>query len=297
MVNKGRKHKRGDRGSTEEELATPKRANMAEVEANEKENSSTETHLEMSPEPSLGDLREMLVDIQITVNNILLENKRISGEVMELKSTVYKQKAELSAIKESFDLTTKQCANAEKELAAVRNQLAEKEEEIAELYYLQDRLEQYTRKNSLEFHGVPESAYSSPEEVVLKISEALEVPVGPQDIEISHKLNNKGNKAIIAKFISHKVKSNLYRARTKLKSIRMTDLFPGSSYATTTEANRIYINENLTSYRKRIMKKTSEKRRDGELLSVWSLDGTIFVKTLPTGRPIKISEPEDLDHL
>ena len=32
----------------------------------------------------------------------------------------------------------------------------------------------------------------------------------------------------------------------------MTDLFPGSSYATTTEANRIYINENLTSYRRRI---------------------------------------------
>ena len=297
MVNKGRKHKRGDRGSTEEELATPKRANMAEVEANEKENLSTESPLEMSQEPSLGDLREMLVDIQITVNDILLENKRISGEVMELKSTVYKQKAELSAIKESLDLTTKQCANAEKELAAVRNQLAEKEEEIAELYYLQDRLEQYTRKNSLEFHGVPESAYSSPEEVVLKISEALEVPMGPQDIEISYKLNNKGNKAIIAKFISHKVKSNLYRARTKLKSIRMTDLFPGSSYATTTEANRIYINENLTSYRKRIMKKASEKRRDGELLSVWSLDGTIFVKTSPAGRPIKISDPEDLDHL
>lgn len=96
MVNKGRKHKRGDHGSTEGELATPKRANMAELEANEKEDSSTETPLEMSQEPSLGDLREMLVDIQITVNNILLENKRISGEVMELKSTVQKQKAQLS---------------------------------------------------------------------------------------------------------------------------------------------------------------------------------------------------------
>ena len=77
----------------------------------------------------------------------------------------------------------------------------------------------------------------------------------------------------------------------------MTDLFPGSSYATTTEANRIYINENLTSYRRRIMKKANEKRRDGELLSVWSLEGTIFVKTSPAGGPIKISEPEDLDHL
>lgn len=296
MTGTGRKHKRGDRGSTEEDLATSKRANMAAIEG-EKEDSSTETPLEMSEEPSLSDLKEMLVDIQITVNNILLENKRISGEVMELKTTVRKQQAELSAVKETLDLTMKQRAEAEKELVAAREQLDAQEEEIAELYDLQDRLEQYTRKNSLEFHGIPESAYSSSEEVVLKIAEALEVPVDPQDIEISHKLNNKGNKAIIAKFISHKVKSNLYRARTKLKSIKMTDLFPGSSYATTAEANRIYINENLTSYRRRIIKKANEKRRDGELLSVWSLDGTIFVKTSPAGRPIKISELEDLDHL
>ena len=45
------------------------------------------------------------------------------------------------------------------------------------------------------------------------------------------------------------------------------------------------------------MKKANEKRRDGELLSVWSLDRTIFVKTSPAGRPIKISELKDLDHL
>jgi len=77
----------------------------------------------------------------------------------------------------------------------------------------------------------------------------------------------------------------------------MANLFPGSSYTTTTEANRIYITENLTSYHKGIMKKANEKCRDGELLSVWSLDGTIIVKTSPTGRPIKISELRDGDHL
>ena len=45
---------------------------------------TTENH---NKEPSLTDLREMLVDIQITVNNILLENKKISEDVKELKST------------------------------------------------------------------------------------------------------------------------------------------------------------------------------------------------------------------
>ena len=39
-------------------------------------------------------------------------------------------------------------------------------------------------KNSLEIHGVSESAYSTAEEVVLNLSEALEVPITPQDVEI-----------------------------------------------------------------------------------------------------------------
>ena len=180
---------------------------MAAIEAGEKE--------DLSQEPSLGDLWEMLVDIQITVNNILLENKRISSEVMELKTTVQQQKAELSAIKEALDLTTKQCANVEKELAAAKDQLARQEEEIAELYDLQDRLEQYT------IERIRSSFMESPR--VLKMSEALEVPVVPQDIEISHKLNNKGNKAVIVKCISHKVKSNLYRARTNSRIWDMID--------------------------------------------------------------------------
>ena len=83
-----------DSGSSEEDLAMLKKGNMAAIEAGEKEDSSTQTPLRMSQEAILGDLREMLVDSQITVNNILLDNKRISGEVMERKRTVQKQKAE-----------------------------------------------------------------------------------------------------------------------------------------------------------------------------------------------------------
>ena len=36
-------------------------------------------------------------------------------------------------------------------------------------------------------------------------------------------------------------------------------------------------------------------RRDGLLLSVWTLDSKIFVKTSPEGSPIKINEIEDLE--
>ena len=130
-----------------------------------------------------------------------------------------------------------------------------------------------------------------------KVANALDVAVSSQDIEISHKLNTKGNKPIIVKFISHKIKSNLYRARAKLKGIKVSDIFQGLGYSASVESERIFLNENLTSYRRKIMSKANEKRLNGELLSIWLMDGKIYVKTSPAGRPITINEVEDLDSL
>ena len=107
------------------------------------------------------------------------------------------------------------------ELGQARDKIKEQAEEIAELYDFQDELEQYTRKNSVEICGIPESAYESTEKAVLKIYEALNVAISPEDIEITHHLNRKGVekriRPIIVKFISHKVKSKLYKSRAKLK--------------------------------------------------------------------------------
>ena len=99
-------------------------------------------------ETSLTDLREMLVDIQITVNNILLENKKISEEVKELKSTVNKQQTEIVDLKKQLIKSTTQLVAAEKQLNEAKKRINEQQEEIPELYDLQDRLKQYTRKNS-----------------------------------------------------------------------------------------------------------------------------------------------------
>ena len=182
----------------------------------------------------------------------------------------------------------------QRELDATRQVIDQQQEEIDELYTLQDHLEQYTRKNSLEIHGIPESAYTSTEEVVLKVANALDVAVSSQvNIEIFHKLNTKGSRPIIVKFISHKIKSNLYRARAKLKGIKVSDIFQGLGYSASVESEKISLNENLTTYRRKIMSKANEKRLNGELLSIWSMDGKIYVKTL--GRPIRINEIGDLD--
>ena len=92
------------------------------------------------------------------------------------------------------------------------------------------------------------------------------------------------------------MKSKLYKERTKLKDVKIKDLFP-SYPSNAQERQRIFINENLTAYRRRIMKEANKRRQEGTLLSVWSLDGKIFVKTSPYGSPVRIFSEEDLDQL
>ena len=104
-------------------------------------------------------------------------------------------------------------------------------------------------------------------------------------------------KQIIVKFANHKIKSNIYKSRAKLKNIKVSNLFPSATAATRVAGDRIFLCENLTSYRKKIVNRANEMRRDGLLLSVWTLDGKIYVKTSPEGRPIKINDLEDLENV
>ena len=131
----------------------------------------------------------------------------------------------------------------------------------------------------------------------MKLAEALEVSITPQDVEISHKLKRRGNKPIIVKFANHKIKSSICKSRIKLKNIKVSKLFPSADAATRAAGDRIFLHENLTSYRKKIVNRANEMRRDGVLLSVWTLDGKVYVKTSPEGIPIKINDLEDLENL
>ena len=69
-------------------------------------------------------------------------------------------------------------------------------------------LEQYiSQKNALEIHELPQDAHTSTAYVVIKVAEALNITIELEDIEISHKICR--GKAIIAKFVNHKVKCKL----------------------------------------------------------------------------------------
>ncbi|XP_078363467.1 uncharacterized protein LOC144647547 [Oculina patagonica] len=238
-------------------------------------------------QPDLADIHALLKDIQKSMNNL-------SREVAELKTSFKQQESELKTAKESLNAALKYNAQLKTELQATKNRVKELEVENDDLYENMDALEQYTRKNSLEIEGIPENICDD-EEAVLKVAQVLNVDVKREDIDICHRIKRKKSNPIIVRFISHKVKRALYKQRVKLKNISGSQLFPSAPATARPSSNRIFVNENLTAHRRNLVRMANDMKQDGILKGVWTVDGKIFVKTSPEGRPLRINTEDDLD--
>ena len=187
-------------------------------------------------EPSLGDIHQILIEVQGTIKQLLQTSFQLSTNVLELKSNVERNRHEVSNLKQELVKLNKYIASLEKQLTKTSKYVKEHTDELQDIQVNLDNLEQYSRKNSLEFHGIPDEVNMPTDLVVCKIAQAIGVEIQENDIEISHRIGRKrGDKPVLAKFVSHKVKSRIYKARTNLKAVSVQSLFPGFSSSVLSE--------------------------------------------------------------
>ncbi|KAJ7376285.1 hypothetical protein OS493_035646 [Desmophyllum pertusum] len=110
MTNGRRKHKRGERGSTEEEINSAKKANLDEAACDDEESDAEpyeEVPEQMEQEPSLKELKYMLSGVQTTLKDIQRGNRKMRDELAELKSSFGIQERQLNSLKASLSKVTK----------------------------------------------------------------------------------------------------------------------------------------------------------------------------------------------
>ena len=255
-------------------------------------------------EPNLKDIHNLLKNIQGaidiiqgTITSLAKDNSKLTEEVAELRHEISKSNSAVTKLQKELKDQNTYVASLEIELNRVKNTVKEQKENIEELQVSFEELEQYSRKNSVEIHGIPEDIDAQTDEIVCKVAEAVGVEMTAEKIEISHRLYRKqGIKPIIVKFANHNDKTKLYKARTQLKNVTLSSIFP-SSLSSGQRNHRIFINENLTNYRREMMSLALQKKKDGKIISFWSLDGKVFIKTAPSGRPRKMLSIEDVKQL
>ena len=123
-----------------------------------------------------------------------------------------------------------------------------------------NNLEQYSRRECIEINGIPCTHEESTDEIVVALAKQVGVHITTNDISVSHCLKNLATSqqpsTIIAKFISRKIRNQIFENRFKLKKAN-----PGKM---------IFINESLTRTNRKIFNMCRNFKKDNNWKYVWT---------------------------
>ena len=202
----------------------------------------------------------MLPEMAALIKNQLPDIKKIvkestdtlSMEIKALREENAKLRADNSKLREDVDKLTQRVDMAETE---------------------NDALEQYTRRNSVRISGVPEGEGEDTDEEVIRIANELQIHIGPSDIDRSHRIGKPKasgpkprHRDIIVKFAAYNARQRVYLKRMDLRGSENEDM------------KGIFINEDLTKLRSKLLFDARSLVRANMLKSAYSADGKIFVR-------------------
>ncbi|XP_074610148.1 uncharacterized protein LOC141864321 [Acropora palmata] len=244
--------------------------------------------------------------------------REIKTEILELKSSIKALTERCNELEKSQDFVSKkydtaiaalqsvksEISNLDKKHTTIVNSLEEKLGELAgttdrqdqSLYRVEsalDETQQYLRRDCLEINGVPISSYENPNQLVKEVGLLAGVQIDDRHIAAAHKLPDSKNvkNRLIVKFIQRDKREELYKHRKNLVGKNISHL------PSVEDGNgKIFINESLTSYRKRLFGRIREYKRNNNLKYLWTSNGKIMLKvndTSPTQAFVTHEQFED----
>ena len=166
-----------------------------------------------------------------------------------------------------------------------------------------DSIDQYSRRQNLEFHGVPQTSDENVVDIVVKIVKVLGVDINQNDISTAHRLPQKPNLnprgkseelppplGIIACFINRDLRNFIYHKHAAAKDIANKD-FPAAGM------QRLYINKNLTQSCKHLLWQMKQAARTRDYSYIWTRNGKIFVRKDENSDSVLITSESDLRNL
>ena len=162
--------------------------------------------------------------------------------------------------------------------------ISDLDEQITKVAIGLDDLEQYGRRCSLRFFGVPlsENERENTDKKIVDIChDMLDVDLSEQDIQRSHILGKYSPQSnqIIVRFKSYKTKVDIYKQKKKLKG------------------HSIFMSEDLTKRNHAIVRKLAELKKENKIDSFWTIDTKIYARKAQGEWAIRIRNIDEAEAL
>lgn len=161
-----------------------------------------------------------------------------------------------------------------------------------------DDQEQYSRRNTIEIHGVPlESPRESQEQVmghVKKVGAALGFEIKDEMIDACHRLGFKSTSdrpaGIVVMFVRRIDKDKLMQKRREKRDF-------STRHIGLADDRPVFLNESLTRAKRVLFAKAREAKKKLDYKFLWQRNGNIFMRKRESDSVITITCQEDLTRL
>ena len=171
----------------------------------------------MSYENLIASFLALQDNISLQKNDLLQQNRDISKKLLEITSKI----DSLAKRNEELKSDVSVAQNASKILQEAFKTTSSK---FIELERQHHKLEQYTRRECLDFSGIPNSvAPKDLENFILPLLQEIGINLDKSRIIACHRLENTD--ATIVKFLNRKDAENVYSNKKKLKYVDISCLF------------------------------------------------------------------------
>ncbi|KAF0313576.1 hypothetical protein FJT64_015908 [Amphibalanus amphitrite] len=200
----------------------------------------------------------------------------------------------------------KELAKRDEKIEVLQKQLDEKVSEVDGLKMQIDEIEQYSRKYCINIKGVPETQREDPIEIVMNIANGIGVTLQASDIDVAHRIGRSERTArgvktrdLCVKFRSYQKRQEMWQSRKALRSKpqagrRMTRA-KGANQGE--QVPEVFMYENLTRHRQKVMYVARELKRANKLWAVWSDGGVMKVKKTQTSSTVIIKTEADVQKI
>ncbi|XP_078001141.1 uncharacterized protein LOC144453684 [Glandiceps talaboti] len=236
-------------------------------------------------------------DLSQIMSHLAALNEKVD-KIPTLANKIDDLQASVEYISSFFDMYKERMDRMEEDNKTLKDQLASATAKVTTMDRELQDLQQYTRRNNLEIHGIQEQPGEDTDALVMKVATAAGIRISQTDIDVSHRLpsrrqcSNTKPSTIIVRFTRRTVRSNIYNARKNIKNKSTRDMNIDNN-----DQNRVYINENLSPTNKQIFYKANERKKMKKWKFIWTNKGKIFVKKSEEERAIMISSEGDIEQM
>jgi len=198
-------------------------------------------------EGELNGIRKSLNELTNTVNNVEKSQKFVTKKYDDIVASMQATKRQEQGNKTLID-------SLENQITAIKSNISELDYEIHDI-------QQYLRRDCIEITGIPKLQSEDPKTLVQELANHMDITLKDEDLSVVHRLPDTKmvKNRIIAKFVRREKKDEIYNSKKKCQG-KSVNILP-SVNGTGQHTEKIYINESLSSRRKKLFNKVYQFKK------------------------------------